>query len=78
MTKKKLAQKTLNAVNATILEVVESGTASASFSSGGGTKTYSRLDLPSLEKMKQSLIRELNGYANNGRPRISISEVRFV
>lgn len=78
MTKKELAQKTLNAVNATILEVVQSGTASASLSSGGGSKTYSRLDLPSLNATKQALILELRGYANRGRPKIGISEVRFV
>lgn len=78
MTKKELAQKTLNAVNATILEVVQSGTASASLSSGSGSKTYNRLDLPSLNATKQALILELNGYANRGRRKIGISEVRYV
>lgn len=77
MTKKELAQKTLNAVSATILEVVQSGTASASLSSGGGSKTYTRLDLKTLNDLKQSLILELQGYAQRGRPRIRVSEVRY-
>jgi len=77
MTKKELATKTLNAVNATILEVVQSGTASANLSSGSGSKNYTRLDLPSLNATKQALILELQGYARQGRPRVTVSEVSF-
>lgn len=77
MTKKELAVKTLDAVNATILEVVQSGTASASLSSGGGSRNYTRLDLPSLNATKQALLLELRGYANAGRPAVKISGVTF-
>lgn len=41
------------------MEIATSGTASASLSSGGGSKSYTRLDLTDISALLAELVREL-------------------
>ena len=77
MTKRQQAQTLLNAVEAAILEIV-SGAASASISSGSGSKSYTRADLGTLRAMRSELRVELAGYNKAGKTRITYSGVHYV
>ena len=77
MTKKQRAQNLLKAVEAAILEITE-GAASASVSSGSGSKSYTRADIGTLERMRTKLRQEIRAYGNNGRPAITVTGARFV
>jgi hypothetical protein len=77
MTRRQQAQTLLNAVEAAILEIV-SGAASASISSGNGSKSYTRADLGTLRTMRSELRVELAGYDRAGKTRITYSGVNYV
>jgi len=77
MTKKEAAQALLTALDKAILEIV-GGAVSASVSSGGGSKSYTRADLGTLRTMRRETKQELAGYNAGGRRRIRVTGVRFV
>ena len=77
MTKKAAAQALLSALDKAILEIV-GGAASASISSGGGSKSYTRADLGTLRIMRRETKQELAGYNAGGRRKIIMTGVRFV
>lgn len=76
MTRKQQAQTLLAAVEQAILEIV-SGAASASVSSGSGSKSYTRADLSTLRSMRSELRAELAGYSTAGKSRITFTGVSF-
>lgn len=57
-------------IDGVIHEIALSGTSSASISSGGGSKSYTRLDLPSLRSLRSEYAARLAGVetALGGRP----------
>lgn len=67
----------LAAVETAIMDI-SAGAASASVTSGSGSKSYTRADLGTLYRLRQELRQELRGYANNGRPTITMTGVKFV
>lgn len=77
MTKKEAAQALLTALDKAILEIV-SGAVSASVSSGGGSKSYTRADLATLRTMRRETKQELAGYNAGGRRPIRVTGVNFV
>lgn len=54
--KAKLAKEIKN-LDRVISEIVEAGTASATISAAGGSKSYTRIDLPKLEALRANLSR---------------------
>jgi hypothetical protein len=77
MTRRQQAQTLLNAVETAILEIV-SGAASASISSGNGSKSYTRADLSTLRAMRSELRAEIARYNAAGKTRITYSGVHYV
>ena len=54
-----LYQRWIGEIDRVIHEIAVNGTASASISSSGGTKSYSRIDLTSLEKLRATYAERL-------------------
>jgi hypothetical protein len=77
MKAKALAQTMLNEVNAAIRELV-GGAASATVTSGGATKSYTRAELSSLRELRRDLRLEIQSYNSNGRPGFTLTGVRNV
>lgn len=64
----------ISALDKVISQIATSGTASASLSSGGGSKTYSRIQLPELRAQRAAYARRVRAIerALAGRPAIGI------
>lgn len=77
MTRKERTQRMLAAVETAIMDI-SAGAASASVTSGSGSKSYTRADLGTLYKMRQDLRQELRGYNTRGRPAITMTGANFV
>lgn len=77
MTRKERAQQMLAAVETAITEI-SAGAASASVTSGSGSKSYTRADLGTLYRLRQDLRQELRGYNTRGRPAITMMGANFV
>lgn len=62
----------IEALKAARLEIATKGYASATMSSGGGSKSYTRLDLDKISHMISELVKELTEWRNllvTGNPR---------
>lgn len=61
-------------------EIVSSGTASATLSAGGGSKSYTRLDLDKIAAIIADLTRELRGlrYTLAGQSPLTIGRIMTV
>ncbi len=77
MTRKERTQRMLAAVETAIMDI-SAGAASASVSSGNGSKSYTRADLGTLYRLRQDLRQELRGYNTRGRPAITMTGANFV
>jgi hypothetical protein len=76
MTRAQQSKKMLAAVEQAILDIT-SGAQSATLSTGTGSKSFTRGDLGKLVEMRNQLRQEIRGYANNGRPAITITGASF-
>lgn len=62
----------IETLKAARLEIATKGYASATMSSGGGSKSYTRLDLDKISSLISELLKELNEWRNllvTGNPR---------
>ena len=66
--------KDIAELDRTIAEIAKSGTSSASLSAGGGSKTYSRIDLASLRSQRMDFAERARAIARTlaGRSAIGI------
>lgn len=63
-------------IEQTIRTILETGTATASISSAGGSKSYSHIDIPSLERQLKYWLRRAQGVKSPMFVKPNFSEVR--
>lgn len=63
----------LTALRETILEITQSGTASGSLTAGGGSESYTRLDLPKLYARENELLRRIQNAKGRTRRVVNLN-----